>query len=306
MTDSKSFTGSLDIFFGATSVVESQIYVRALAADGVSLSGCVRGPFCAHADTLPSEFSLQRLDREYSDVLRAIVADPCFWTPESPFLYDVTLNLQADGCTEETLHRQIGIRPLGVDGRHFRYAGCRYVMRLVDFSALTEEFCEPHQLLRACRETGTGLLVPAGEQALADQASREGVLLAARVAGDSEESLVQSLSRLTEWPAVAMVVLDEMLDLPEGLDQRAPNLMFACQRTCPKTPPEWAQVLLVDDALLQQGDLVASTLPQPVLAIKQLAAPTTLGKARQFCDELQRETAHLGDLAGYIVSCRGL
>jgi len=302
--NSKSFTGSLDIFFGATSGVESQIYVRTLAAEGVCLSGHVRGPFCAHADTLPSEFSLQRLDPEHPDVMRAIVVDPCFWTPKLPFLYDVTLTLEADGCAEETLHRQIGIRPLAVDDRAFRYDGCRYVMRLVDFSAVAEEFCEPHQLLTACRETGTGLLIPAGEQALAAQASCEGVLLAARVAGDDEESLTQSLSGLAGWPAVGMVVLDEMLDLPAGLDQRAPNLMFACQLTCPPGhPPEWAQVLLVDDVLLQQGDLVASALPQPVLAIKRLAAPTALTKARQFCDELQRETAHLGDLGGYIVSC---
>ena len=63
-------------------------------------------------------------------------------------------------------------------------------------------------------------------------------------------------------------------------------------------------MLLVDQVALQRGDVPLSAITQPVIVIKQLAAAVPLLEARRFCDDLQRETAPLGDLAGYIVGCR--
>jgi hypothetical protein len=179
-------------------------------------------------------------------------------------------------------------------------------MRMVDLAMVAEEFCDRDELFAVSRKTGTGLLAGSLEESLAVEASREGVLLAARVEGDDEEMVTRALRRLARWPAVAMAVLDDRIDLPRELSQRAPNLILACQltRTLQGDPPAWAQVLLVDQVALQRGDVPLSVITQPVIVIKQLAAAVPLLEARRFCDDLQRETAPLGDLAGYIVGCR--
>lgn len=306
VSEMQSFEEQIEIFFGATSGMESQIYARITGCDGVRLTGHVRGPYCAYANTLPTDFALRPLGTENTTTVHALVADPCFWTPELPFLYDVTITVAAEGREQETVQRKIGIRPLAVAANDFRYAGRRYVMRMVDLAMVAEAFCDRDELLAVSRKTGTGLLAGSLEESLAVEASREGVLLAARVEGDDEEMVTRALRRLARWPAVAMAVLDDRIDLPRELSQRAPNLILACQltRTLQGDPPAWAQVLLVDQVALQRGDVPLSAITQPVIVIKQLAAAVPLLEARRFCDDLQRETAPLGDLAGYIVGCR--
>lgn len=296
----------IEVFFGATSELESKIYLCAVGPDAQLLQGRIRGPFCKYSETLPADYRCSPLASGHSG-LQAIVPDPCFWTPELPFVYEVTVRVASVAGEQQTVQLPLGIRPLAVLSAALRYAGRRYVMRMVDLAAVSESFSEPDLLLAACRETGTVLLLPQADDALFEAASREGVLLAVRVAGSEPLSLKIALRRLARWPAVGMAILDERSDLADKLDASAANLILACRinPTIAVDPPDWAEVMLVEESQLHDGRLACESIGRPVMAIRHLAAATPIAAARALCDDLQRETAPLANLAGYIVSCTG-
>src|SRR6516225_4867325 len=78
------------LFFGEANEAEARVYARlpsAVPLDGYQLTGRLIGPECCFAKTLPA--TIPFVDRGPGNGLltEAIVPDPCFWTPELPFLY---------------------------------------------------------------------------------------------------------------------------------------------------------------------------------------------------------------------------
>jgi hypothetical protein len=85
---------------------------RSAAAGAERLTGFVKGPYCDRARTLPATFPL--VDQGGSDPLEAeaVVPDPCFWTAELPFVYEVAVPALGIVCrigfrlTQPLYHRQ--------------------------------------------------------------------------------------------------------------------------------------------------------------------------------------------------------
>ena len=77
----------LDIFYGELTVNRAFVYARLPRPaddEGLSLVGQVRGPRCSRAQTLPLTSPLVDLGPGPTLLARALVPDPCFWSPDLP------------------------------------------------------------------------------------------------------------------------------------------------------------------------------------------------------------------------------
>ncbi len=93
---------------GEVSDLEARVIVR-YVDDDVRLCGCLRGPFCEKAHTLPAEYPLVRLAGQAS-AAEAIVTDPCAWSPELPHLYRVEVEAIRGDAEAAAYHGELGLR----------------------------------------------------------------------------------------------------------------------------------------------------------------------------------------------------
>jgi len=289
----------LDVFFGDLTVNRAFVYARmplpAEAGDW-SLSGQVRGPRCLTAQTLPATSLLEDLGPGPTLMARAAVPDPCFWSPDLPAIYDLTVNLRRGGQIVATGSREVGLRALGVRGRHLALESKRWVLRGVcpesTHAALPRQW---HEAL-ACY-----VAVDPRVEVLAE-ASQWGALAVVEVRGEAG-SLLALLRELAQFPSVALAVVHGELPADFKPSQAAPNLLLAQVigdgdelRVRPWTNILWAET---DDSL-RIGRI--STLAElPVVACRKLHQPLPLAEARAACDALQRDLAPIGQFAGYVV-----
>lgn len=306
----------LEVFFGDANNAEARIYARLpsdAAPAGAKLAGRVVGPQCAYASTLSAAIRMnpKRSQAEAAganvgwgaapraicaDLLaEAIVPDPCFWSPELPFLYRVEVELhQGSDLLASTTHT-LGIRPLGVRGRKLLLEGKPWVIRGVEQSAL------PPAELRQWRAADLAMVVESPNDELCAEASRLGVWLLARAGGDTDR-LAAELHRLAPWPCVAMVVVEADAELPEAVARGARNVLLA-QHFGPGAaiaPAAWAETIVCEDSdpALIASRSAGATLP--VVAQQAGRWHDDLAAARRACDELQRALAGQGEFAGYL------
>jgi hypothetical protein len=76
----------------------------------ILLQGTLRGPYCELARTLPAEFRFQDLGPQQIGLARAIVPDPCVWSPELPLLYQVDVEARLGERIIAAYHDKIGLR----------------------------------------------------------------------------------------------------------------------------------------------------------------------------------------------------
>jgi hypothetical protein len=204
----------LQLFFGEASEAEARVYARVTSdapLEGWRIGGSLLGPECQFAKTLTA--TIPFVDRGPGNGLlaEAIVPDPCFWTPELPFLYRAKVVVYSsrsvvrqastvdrvepiaaapglpcgsapptqDVITAErdeyTIDRAFGIRRLGVIGRSLYLDGKRWVARGVCQDQATEAD------LLAARDAGAALLLSSADDAICEAASRLGVPLVVHV-----------------------------------------------------------------------------------------------------------------------------
>ncbi len=135
---------ALEVFFGDANPAEARVYAR--TANEKSITGQLTGPECEFAKTLPARIPFSPLAGNRG-ISEAIIPDPCFWTPELPFLYRAQLDVGGDRT-----ERIIGIRRFGVRDRHLHFDGKRFVLRAVR----THQF---EIASKFARETWTALIV---------------------------------------------------------------------------------------------------------------------------------------------------
>src|ERR1700758_3777258 len=125
---------TLELFFGEATDAEARIYARLPCdkpLDGWQLTGTLTGPECRFANTLPATFEFKDLGPGHDLLAEAIVTEPCFWTPELPFLYRCSVGVPRldvaggttgkrslpvrglTGAPQSTVDRLFGIRRLG-------------------------------------------------------------------------------------------------------------------------------------------------------------------------------------------------
>jgi hypothetical protein len=290
---------SLDVFYGDLTVAQGYIYARLPRPTddvGLSLAGTVRGPRCLHSQTLPLSSPLVDLGPGPTLLARAVVPDPCFWSPDVPAIYDVTVNLLKGREVVATERREIGLRSFGVRGRGLVLEGNPWVLRGVIASSTTDHLPRAwHEALAAY------VTVNPEDECLAD-AAQWGSLTVVELTADAG-SLVSRLRGLARFPGVAVAVVR---GAPPAAVQPAdigPNLILA-QFLGPGDPPvraSWAQVVLAAAADPRRVAEVAGALDVPLVAVRPLDEPLPIAAARAACDALQRDLAPYGQFAGYIV-----
>jgi hypothetical protein len=298
-----NFADSLELFFGDANPAETRVYARVPHADSserLQLGGHLTGPFCQFAQTLPATIPLVDVGPGPSLLAQAVVPDPCFWTPELPFLYRARVELRRDGELLDAVERPLGIRPLGSRGRRFYYEGRPWVLRGVhQGSVRIDDLCE-------YREAAAALFVDDPDEALCAAASEQGVLIVASLRGDLA-SLPQAIQRLARHAAVGFIVPDEgtvlstqysVLSTQPPLNPRtlAPNVVFV-QRLdrSGNQPAPWAGALLCSDI----EHVPESSLP--LIAYRAENESRSIPQRRASCDALQRDLAGSQQIAGYLV-----
>lgn len=288
----------LEIFFGELTVNRAHIYARLPRGTddaGLSLAGQVRGPRCLHAETLPATSPLVDLGSGPTLLARAVVPDPCFWSPDLPAIYDVSVNLLRGSEVVASERREIGLRSLGVRGTNLLVEGKRFVLRGVRQQSSAEK------LPRDWHAASAALYISQPTNEVLLEASQWGALILAELA--EQEDAVAAIARLSQYPAVAIAVLRGNRSANLKPSARAPNLLFA-QRIDKGNDFElqpWAQLMIVDAADATLVAQVAATSQTPIIVLRTLATPAPIHEARAACDLLQRDLAHLGQFAGYIV-----
>jgi len=291
--------GQLDVFYGDLTVNRAFIYARLPipAEPGTwSLTGQVRGPRCFLAETLPVTSPLLDLGPGPTLLARATIPDPCFWSPDLPAIYDVTINLLRGMQIVATARRELGLRALGVRGRHLALESKRWVLRGVSSESTSAT------LPRQWHETSAALVAVNAEHEVLAEASQWGAICAAEVRGTPEQTS-DRLRQLSQYPGVAIALVRGNLVADFQRPQFAPNLLLAqvISRGDELVARPWANLLWAqtDDPLLVGRITTLAELP--VVACRKLPDPQPLAAARAACDVLQRDLASIGQFAGYIV-----
>jgi hypothetical protein len=308
-----------DIFVGEANPAEARFYARlpSPASDDVCLTGTVSGPFCPYANTLPARVPLVDQGPGPTLLAQAIVPDPCFWTPDLPFQYEVEVQLAASAAGKDaTLPREstrfkrtLGIRPLLVRGNSLALEGKIWVLRGATSSSVND------LSLAKRHDVGLAMLVTNPDDALCKQASHIGVLLVADLTVPVEqiapsEWIADELRRLSNFAAVGFAVLPTRDELDESqLDLPADDLLSAargiilvqCVVAASDKIQPWARALLCPADDLDVAAAIAAASPLPVIVRRSVPNPTTIDDARRECDHLQRDLAGRGNFAGYLV-----
>lgn len=289
---------NLDVFYGDLTVNRAYLYARLpRPADdvGLSLVGTVRGPRCLYAETLPLTLPLTDLGAGPTLLARALVPDPCFWSPDLPAIYDVTVNLLRGAEIVATERREIGLRSLGVRGRNLFLEGKRWVLRGVHDRSATAT------LPRAWHEVSAVYVTKTATHDNLAEGSQFGAM--SMVDFDGELAVDDQLRSLARQPGVAIAIIRGNPPVDFKRADAAPNLLLAqpIGRHDLLVRKPWAHLMLaetVEPMLLRQ---VAALGEIPILVSRPLAAPLPIDQARAACDTLQRDLAPLGQFAGYIV-----
>lgn len=286
---------TLDLFFGDANPAQARVYARCACNSGTRLNGHLTGPTCDFARTLPARIPFaepspaagENRVRGTAAVVEAIIPDPCFWTPELPFLYQAKLELTGDRA-----ERIIGLRRLAVRNRHLHFDGKRFVLRAIRIQNIDSaaEFA---------RETWTALIVDNPSDDLCNFASRRGVLLIA----DLTTRRDPQLRRLAQWPAVAIALMDGNTALSPEIRAVVPNLLLAQyipnNQSVQLAP--WAQLAFVEVAAPAAFAQKTAGCAVPTIAVRWSPYSASIERSRAACDALQSELTPHGDFAGYAV-----
>jgi hypothetical protein len=288
----------LDVFFGDSNPAEARVYAQLSGTElaDLTVDGTVRGPESLVARTLPATARFRTLPPGATLLAEAVIPDPCFWTPDAPFLYAVDLTVRRGHEAIESHHQLLGIRRLATSGKKLLFDARRWVLRGV----VRDEIREAE--LAEWNAAGAAMIATNPDEALCEAASRQGVLNVAKIAAPPA-AIATELRRLAKWPAVAMAIVDHGVD-ESSLGERPPRHLligerFARGEACHASA--WAKVVLCETA--DPADVSARTAgcEVPVIVIQSHSTWPSLEAARAGCDRLQRDLAAYGDFAGYCV-----
>jgi hypothetical protein len=258
---------------------------RTDAQIGLQLRGTLSGPHCQYADTLPTTY---RFIERGPNLAEALVPEPCYWTPQMPLLYDAVLELHDRGRVVARAERILGICRRGVRRRNLVLEGQSWVLRGVAADEV------PHADLDEWHAAETAMCVRNPSDALCDAASRLGVLLVAELGKAESHEIV----RLRRWPAVGVIATSASAGLDAAASAIVAQVLTAVH---PAVPGADAVAAIVDVSADEPLDAKFAHWQIPVIALRKSGPHASVADARRQCDRLQRDLAHLGQFAGYIV-----
>jgi hypothetical protein len=253
----------------------------------LGLSGEVYGPKCEFARTLPTKYPVTGS--------KILIPEPCYWTPQLPFLYELELRWQDAEGGDHSFKRLVGLRRLSPRRNSLYWDSRRVVLRGMRVPMVTAD------LIAAARAADVTLLTPPTDEqcALAD---RFGTPLIADLR--DADSTADHLARLVEHPSVAMVLVNDRQLFPSEIEQLPLGGIYAVAVDAPCATPlaPWSNVIVVE---LQPGDRPHAALAhcaKPVIAIRRGESYADFAAARAACDRLQTELSPEFNLAGYFVA----
>jgi hypothetical protein len=298
----------VEVFSGSADPAESRVYAVAALAEEFrhepkqfQWSGHLIGPECEFAHTLSARIPFVHRPADESLLAEAIVPDPCFWTPELPFLYRAVLELWQSDESSVKIVRQIGIRRLGIRGRDLYFEGKRFVLRGIGGNSDWES---PEMAF--LRQTWTAAVVSWPTKQLCELASKCGILIVAdlRTAEtDSSRDAAEKVQTVARWPAVVMAIVDANRLPSIEIRGAVHNLLMGQYVTAAEhlSVAENAQIIFAEVDKPDDFARWAINCNRPVIAVRRLAQQVKIEAARDACDALQRDLALLGDFAGYVV-----
>lgn len=249
--------------------------------DGESLTGMLTGPHCRYARTLPAVFPTKQ-DAEI------LITEPCYWTAELPFRYDLQVEVRLGDRIIDRVERQIGLHRLAARGPNLFVEGKRHVFRAARYeNERTPDWA-------AWREANLAMWARDPSAELCRAASVQGVCLIAEW-----KSAIATMTGL-EHPAVAAAVVsvDELNTI-----QRTPATPLVGVRNteCKNLEHTTADFLMYEVTDFAAAKQTLAGCNRPVIAVRPRETYQTLAAARSACEQLQRELAPELNLAGYVV-----
>jgi hypothetical protein len=299
MTNSNPLA-DLDLFYGELKVNRAIVYARlplSEATTGATLTGQMRGPRSALAQSLPTTAKFVDLGPGDSLLSRALVTDPGFWTSDNPALYDVAIELHRNGQLIASEKRTLAFRPIGTRGIWITREEHPWVIRGVIASSSESSNLDDWRAASAAYMA---------REFVADELNRAaeiGVYSLVQIRGDQAE-VIDQLHALAHQPAVAIAVIESAAPtLDDRISQLAPNLLLAQYFRSDQSvePAAWAQIVVVEVADPATFAEKARESSVPVVSFRPLVRQCSVADARAACDHLQRDLAPFGQYAGYIV-----
>jgi len=290
------FDRQLDVFTHGASESEVSVAIGDMSQGEIlSFEGHLNGPYCDRAHTLPASFQVSQClcDRNVSNIVSTLITDPCYWTPQLPFLYKLELELQLADGSAETWNQTVGLRRWEIVGKNLMRERRRIVLRAVVVDSIEMED------LSTAVVSELALVVTDPHPEFLERASELGVSLVVDLRGYDGDITAKLLS--CAWqPSVALVIFDASLD---GPFYQPLAVRIACIADSVECLDEvsWADVVAVEIDETKRPPEWAATCEKPVIAIRRCGAYAELAEARRKCDQLQADLAPQFDLAGYIV-----
>ncbi len=289
---------SLDVFWTELSPTRAVVYARLTGVAyraGWGLSGLIRGPRSVRHQTLPTTLSFTDLGPGPTHLARAVVPDPSYWSPESPNIYDVTIELRRDGEPSLVEKRVLGFKPIRPGTRHLLREGKPWIprgVRVVDQCPLDLAGAREQRLVLVLSETNEEPLY---------EASRQGANVALEVAGSSED-IVKQLRWSSRSPAVGFAVVRGQSAAAGQFREAAPNIILA-QCIEGARAEVWGDIVWVPYGGTNIDAAWLRTLDKPIFWSAPIGSCDPLEEARRNCDQLQALLVRegYGQFAGYFV-----
>src|ERR1035438_3195722 len=127
------------------------------------IKGRLMGPRSVYSSTVEIAYSLKEIERTNPIVLSAVIPEPCWWEPKTPFLYQGPLEVWQDGVLCDRRELSHGIRNLQWTPKGLRLNGRPFVLR---GKAVESPFDEGR--VRQWHDDGINVLLPTSNEALPD------------------------------------------------------------------------------------------------------------------------------------------
>jgi len=283
---------TLDVFWTELSPTRAVVYARLTNVDYDAdwrLSGTIRGPRSSRHQTLPATFSFTDLGPGPTHLARCVIPDPSYWSPESPNLYDVMIELHRREEATLVERRQLGFRPILAGERYLLREGKTWIPRGYAGPGLGVEEAQRQGLVEFLGDSNW------------EEASSQGAYVASLLPPISSPRW--ALRETAKHPAVAMAFIRREKNWSENINKDGHNLLLVHEMGTDTNESvyDWADAVALPIALIGSRWEQVQELKKPILVVEDLVGPIVASEARAYCDALQRRLVSFGQFAGYFV-----
>ncbi len=282
-----------DVRLGRAAPTEAMLSVSSLYKDTTpSESAASYGPFCTFSYTLPYKIPLRR--EPDSPRWSVAVPDVCYWTPNLPFHYRLTLQLN-DG---RELTTWVALKRFGVKGKTLSMDGERYVLRGFSTRGL-ELSATDDAAWQTLREQRAVLVMQELDPEIVMRAGWAGL----PVIWDQRETRVTSEQLLAArgLPAVMGIIAAQDCLRDPNLLQAANELLWIVEGHDEQELLEYTDERTQVTLLTKPSPRMTMPSQIPLIISIPITGNPPLADRRTFCDELQAQTAEVGSFAGYLL-----